>query len=428
MKMTSLTIKNFRCFENIKIDFDKKLTVLVGKNGSGKTSVLDVIAVLFSYISGFNSMADEDYSFSKHDIRNPLESNDIIVSTKFFSPHCTRDIVFKFDKFIEDKNLLCTNDIDKYIRISDEFRKLDDSYSKARNTFIYYNSKRNIINTKDNDSEERHNFRDYLDLFTPNIDYSASVRWFDAKDAEEARRRSRNPQENYRDPVLTAVRTAIERALPGNNYVFPHMDGTPPEFFITHNESGREVKVTHLSDGYKVMLALVMDLARRMAVIGKNSPTPPLEAPGIVLIDEIELHLHPAWQQTVLPSLMEIFPNIQFIVSTHSPQIVTSVKPENVVILQDGMVKDVEISTYGAETSPVLQDIFGVSLRPPNNATEALGKYLGLIDAGNGTSNKALELREKLESLMPGDPILAVADRMILREERRRERMGKSHA
>ena len=428
MKLTSLEIKNFRCFENITIDFDKKLTVLVGKNGSGKTSIRDVIAVLFSYISGSGSMVDEDYSFSRHDIHNSSISDSITVFTKLFSPHRTRDIVFKFDKFIKEKNLLCTKDIDKYIRISNEFRELDDRDYKARNTFIYYNSKRNIINTLDSDSEQRHQFSDLLDLYTPNIDYNASVRWFDAKDAEEARRRSRNPQEDHRDPVLTAVRTAIEKALPGNNYVFPHMDGTPPEFFITHNESGREVKVTHLSDGYKVMLALVMDLARRMAVIGEGHPTPPLEAPGIVLIDEVELHLHPAWQQTVLPSLMEIFPNIQFIVSTHSPQIVTSVKPENVVILQDGMVKDVEISTYGAETSPVLQDIFGVSLRPPNKATEALGEYLGLIDAGNGTSSDALVLREKLESLMPGDPILAVADRMILREERRRERMGKNHA
>ena len=100
------------------------------------------------------------------------------------------------------------------------------------------------------------------------------------------------------------------------------------------------------------MLALAADLARRM-IQGNPHLDNPLESQAIVLIDEVDLHLHPSWQQRVLPDLIRTFPNAQFIVSTHSPQVLTTVKPEHIAELYregNGIVAGPANShTYGAE-------------------------------------------------------------------------------
>jgi Predicted ATP-binding protein involved in virulence len=206
-----------------------------------------------------------------------------------------------------------------------------------------------------------------------------------SKDAEEARTRSRLKDLTYTDPLLAAVRSAITMAL-GGMYEFPHMEGTPPELYITHKESGQDFKVSQLSDGYKAMLALVMDLARRMAQakqkISPDGKVPALSYPGIVLIDEIELHLHPAWQQTVLQTLTTIFPNIQFIVTTHSPQVISSIKPEHVRILDNGKITLPSSNTFGAESNAILKEVFGVPPRAPSLATELLDRYVTFITTG----------------------------------------------
>lgn len=427
MKLESFKIKNFRCFQEISLNFHEQMTVIVGKNGAGKTSVLDALANFLRFYLPRSSykpveLTTSDICFSN---QGPIEFRILFSSVK--------EKIYTFPPNDKKPDML---PVRVYIPDLDEIREAitrEEQQKELPFIAAYYSAQRclTIANNKyvriDDDSDEI-----FSAGFSPKINFATSLEWFDSKDAEEARKRSKNKDLDYTDPELSAVRDAIIKAFPGEQYEFPHMDGTPPELYVTDAVNDYELKITQLSEGYKTMLALVMDLARRMAaaktIYFPDSPGQTLECPGIILIDEVELHLHPAWQQTVLPSLMEIFPNIQFIVSTHSPQVVTSVKPENLMILQDGFVADVEISTYGAETSPVLEDVFGMSARPHNEATIALGKYLDLIDEGNGTSKEALALREKLEALMPGDPILATADRMILREERRRERMVKSHA
>lgn len=428
MKLKSFNIKNFRCFQKISLNFHEQMTVIVGKNGAGKTSILDALAKFLRFYLPRSSYKPVEVTASDIYFLNqgPLEFRVLFSSVK--------EKIYTFPKNDTKPDIL---PVRVYIPDLDEIREAitrEEQQKELPFIAAYYSAQRclTIANKKysvliDDDSDEI-----FSAGFSPTINFSTSLEWFDSKDAEEARKRSKDKNLDYTDPELSAVRDAIIKAFPGKQYEFPHMDGTPPELYITDTVNDYEFKITQLSEGYKTMLALVMDLARRMAaaktIFFPDSPNQTLKCPGIVLIDEVELHLHPAWQQTALPSLMEIFPNIQFIVSTHSPQVVTSVKPENLMILQDGSVADVEISTYGAETSPVLEDVFGVSARPHNEATIALGEYLDLIDEGNGTSEEALALREKLEALMPGDPILATADRMILREERRRERVVKSHA
>ena len=147
----------------------------------------------------------------------------------------------------------------------------------------------------------------------------------------------------------------------------------------------------------------------------------PLEAEAIVLIDEIELHLHPSWQQRILEDLMRTFPNTQFIVSTHSPQILTTVKPHQIVGLhwEDNCIvaHQANDATFGAKAGEVLSTVMGVDERPSRiEFVKVLGKYTSLVSDGQGEFEEAANLRKKLEELSHRDPALDRADIEIRRQ------------
>ncbi len=125
---------------------------------------------------------------------------------------------------------------------------------------------------------------------------------------------------------------------------------------VLDSQQGVELGLHQLSDGVQCMLSLSGDLAARCAVLNPQyGPDAPARTPGIVLIDEIDLHLHPAWQQRVLGDLQRAFPMVQFIVTTHSPQVLTTVRREHIRFLTtDGTVTIPEDGTYGAKSSRVL--------------------------------------------------------------------------
>ena len=175
-----------------------------------------------------------------------------------------------------------------------------------------------------------------------------------------------------------------------------------------------------MGGGYRAVLALAADLARRMAQ-GNPHRAKPCACEAIVLIDEIDLHLHPAWQQRVLDDLLRTFPNTQFLVSTHSPQVLTSVKPERIVELsrENGAVVAGYIggiATYGAESGTVLALVMGVPNRPKDNEfVKKLDRYRSLIADGEGESEEARRLRSELDRISPYDYALDEADVEIRR-------------
>ena len=192
-------------------------------------------------------------------------------------------------------------------------------------------------------------------------------------------------------------------------------------FVVSQKLGGRTEKrsLGELSGGCRAVLALAGDLARRMAQ-GNPHLADPLHSEAVVLIDEVDLHLHPSWQQRILRDLTRTFPNAQFIVSTHSPQVLTTVMPEQIVELhrEDGAVlaSRAAATTYGAEAGEVLVAVMGVKARPANDFTDKLQKYLRLVGRGKGTSKTATELRDELEELSPQDPALDRADMEMARQ------------
>lgn len=167
---------------------------------------------------------------------------------------------------------------------------------------------------------------------------------------------------------------------------------------LRHKDKGI-LKVDQLSDGIKNMLAMVADIAYRCSHLNSHFGKDAAKlSKGIVLIDEVDMHLHPKWQQTVIEGLTRAFPNIQFIVTTHSPQVLSTVAKESIRIISEGKVVQPAINTRGEESKIILEDLMHVPSRPKDAMSEKLKTYLERINRGDINSEAIQVQRKELEA------------------------------
>ena len=257
-------------------------------------------------------------------------------------------------------------------------------------------------------------------------DFNDFFTWFFHRENEELREKNERKDFNHRLKDLDAVRKAIERMVSGVSE--PRVKLRPPRLVLSvevKEGERQELALNQLSGGYRIVLALVADLTRRMAQ-GNPHLDDPFESEAVVLIDEVDLHLHPEWQQRILVDLMRTFPKAQFIVSTHSPHVLTTVDPKHILHLhkEDGGIVaspcPASTPTYGAEAGGVLEAVMDVGERPAaehNEFVKKLDEYMSLVDEGSGRGETAMALRASLEALSARDPALDRADMEMERQE-----------
>lgn len=182
-------------------------------------------------------------------------------------------------------------------------------------------------------------------------------------------------------------------------------------------KSGTRLTVNQLSDGEKCLMAMIGDLARRFAILNPTRGNP-LEGEGIVLIDEIDLHLHPTWQRMVVPKLSEVFPNCQFLISTHSPHVITHAHPENLFLLalgDEGLTALRPGESYGKTAERILEDLMGLDTTRPDDVTGKLNRIYRLIEKEE--LEKAQNGIHSLQGEIGEDPDLVRARVLIRRKE-----------
>ena len=192
--------------------------------------------------------------------------------------------------------------------------------------------------------------------------------------------------------VTNHVTKAIYKSMP--DFKKLRIQYNPLDMLIDKKEI--TLSVLQLSQGEKSLLALVGDIARRLVLLNPSLDDP-LKGNGIVLIDEIDLHLHPKWQQTIIPNLLNTFPNVQFIITTHSPLVLTTVHHTCIRILKDGKIINTDIGTLGEESRTTLEDIMHVDSRPDDKMSQQLQEYLKRINRGDIYSEEVSSLRVQLE-------------------------------
>jgi predicted ATP-binding protein involved in virulence len=214
---------------------------------------------------------------------------------------------------------------------------------------------------------------------------------------------------------INSIQSAVDAALEKEGWSHFQYSYDFEELSMFHPEHGR-LPVRAMSSGVQAVISLVVDLAFRCLRLNSVHAENALSISyGIVMIDEIEQHLHPGWQQRILPSIRKIFPNIQFIVATHSPEVLTTVDSWKIRILKDGHCYAAPPGALGAESQRLLQDVLGLrDPRPPIPAVDQLKEYLALVDQEQWESERAKELRAILDARYQGnEPQLLEADLYI---------------
>ena len=396
MIIRTLHLEHYRCFENFDIDFDDRLTVLVGVNGSGKTATLDALGTFLEQAGHPANRNSSYYRFSLSDIA----IGSTVKDTKYRLEIQSRSDPGKDTVKI---GFYCLNDGygNASLVLNEDIGTIWQAINNETALCVAYMAGRFI---RDEDSILQNNvynpstYSAFENNFNQTIDYASTIAWFNNADSDEARDMRDNGHKNEM-PELKAVRKALLKALSGE-YERPRMLGNPPELVIYKKNTEIVYKVSQLSDGYRAMLALVMDLARRMAQVNRDEKLSGeflLQTPAIVLIDEVELHLHPSWQQTVLNSLLDIFPNTQFIVTTHSPQVLTAIPSKHIRVLSEGKAYAVDEQTQGAEASRILKQVFEVDSRPVGlEIVRILRDYSKLVYDEKWDTLEAAAMRKKL--------------------------------
>lgn len=214
---------------------------------------------------------------------------------------------------------------------------------------------------------------------------------------------------------LEFVSTAIEEFIPEYTNIRIDIDNNGSAQMLV-DKNNKTFIIDQLSDGEKNLIAMIGDIARRLT-IGNPDSSDPLKETGIILIDEIDLHLHPKWQRIVAERLVKVFPNCQFIVSSHSPQIISHVKPESIIALKniEGEISaHVVNESYGKSSDQILEDIMDETSRP-KEVENNIETIYDLIEEGDLTKAKTKIDEVRME--IGDDEELIRAEVLIKRQE-----------
>ena len=346
MHIEELQLENFRGFAQLTIPFERHLTVLVGVNGAGKSSILDALAVLLGQSIHSNALPTEPRTFADRDVRGGNQSCWAKLSFVHREKQYWWDLRYT-RRFSRDNRV-------PYAPHGRGEQAAESGYPLA----IYYPSRRSVLDTPER-LREPHSFEpvDALDLaLEARVDFRLFFEWFrDREDIENERRAQEST--SYRDPALSAVREAIVAFMP--NVSEPRVQRAPRQRFVV-NKEGSTLEIDQLSDGERTLLALVGDLARRLAMA---NPTDALNHEAVVMIDEVELHLHPGLQRDVVAGLRRTFPNVQFILTTHSPFVLGEVPAQSIRLLRNFKLETPTIETKDEPIGNISRELQGTPER-----------------------------------------------------------------
>ena len=405
MFLKSMTLHNFRCFSDLKVNFNNRLTVLVGNNGAGKSTVLEAAAIaagtLTSAMDGLTNygIKKSDAHYKCFDLGSNVDVQpQFPVEITAVGPIDGQEIswVRNLNSAKGRGGLASAKEM---TRIAENYQSRMRSGDKELKLPIisYYGTGRlwNQHREKKNDIFEKNSRSNgYIDSLDGAANDKLMMKWFQKMTMQQFQRGELIPE-------FTAVRMAMEQvfaSIAGVSDVQVQFNLDTSDIDILYFDKNKEhirIPVSLLSDGYKCTISLIADIAYRMAILNPQLLDKVLtETEGIVLIDEIDLHLHPSWQKRILKDLMEVFPKVQFIVSTHAPEVINSAKQESIVVLSHNTVMPAMNETYGKDANTILREVMEVSERP-DDIKQLFDQLYSLLD--EEAWQQAEHVIEKLE-------------------------------
>ncbi|MEZ8548057.1 retron Ec78 anti-phage system effector ATPase PtuA [Vibrio cyclitrophicus] len=459
LHVSRLTLSDFRKFKTLKVKLHKNLTVIIGDNGAGKTTIIDGITKSLSWLSanilkkGGTGLRVTDYdvnidsmSFAEVTLQTSLNKNSQYSVSLYKTAKGAKEAKKSELEAFEELGGLYRI-IDNYNRTNNESEinlPLIVSYSvnrtniKSNKTFdlekitsVKIGSKYDAYENKSIDGTG--NFDEFSEWFLAlhnlsgedlNVRLLSAKKRLDAlkavgadKDTSEifelyttAKDEYENLQNDYDGRKshiknLSFVKSAILSTVPGFTDIFIEKNPDSGRVELKVTVDGRNINIFQTSQGQHVFISMIADIARKLVALNPNMENP-LHGQGVVLIDEIELHLHPKWQQNIVNVLVTTFPNIQFIVTTHSPQVLSTVDKSSIrhfITDENGNVHcpPPRFQTKGVRSADILAEIMGTNSIPDVEEARKVDKFSGfLLDS---QKDKATELLKELEQHFGSD-------------------------
>ncbi|MCP3139431.1 AAA family ATPase [Pyxidicoccus xibeiensis] len=408
MRINRLELQNFRGFEDFKLDLDPDFTLLLGRNGAGKTAVLEALAVsIGEWFTGLRQVAGQVRYLRDDDVRQVGHMSEGVPSIEKVYPVkvTAQGTIADGQSVTWTRHILARGRRARSAGgtpVSQLAEGMEAAVIDGEDVDLpvisFYGTARLWLKKRDREgtsvTSRLHGYHASLEPASSTWQFEAWMQWREQARIERVAAALRAGQDASvaHEPQLEAVQHAAAACLPGAKNLYFSLN---TQSVLVDLEDGRTLPFHLLSDGYRNLVALAADLAWRCVQLnphhGVNAPK---LARGIVLIDEIDLHLHPRWQRRVIGDLRKTFPGVQFVATTHSPQVLSTAENAWVRLLVSGEPEPRRVShVKGKDTNALLEDIFAEPSRP-QEMQRALDRLAKLIDG-----SKLEEARDLLNTL-----------------------------
>ena len=391
LRLKSLKLRNFKGIAELELALDESLTLLAGVNGVGKTSVIQALVAAATH--AWYQKPPHDYpSFGLPDnvARTGTSTTDIVLEISWGerlslpAGYSLGSRGLKLERLHASQLNKTLERLPTPLPLVVYYEQNRVATSSARPELVSVSSKTNRNSS----------------LHTTASSPSEFKSWFFEKEADEGRETRERQDLKHEDPELMAIRSLLNQ-LDGFSAIRSRKPPDSTERVLLLEKEGLEIQFDSLSGGEQAFFLLATDLARRLMLEFPNEPV--ARVPGIVCIDEIELHLHPAWQRKILRGLMETFPACQFVVTTHSPQVIAGVEARHVRLLEPGEngVRKVSqpLASKGHDSNYILEGILDTPERD-EEVSQLLAKFDQLAD--DGDFDQAERVLNDLEDAVEG--------------------------
>jgi predicted ATP-binding protein involved in virulence len=406
MRIDTVELENFRCFEKARFDWHPTFNLIAGKNASGKTAILDALAVAAgSYLLGVEGagkrhIGKDDVRMVVLDTPNGLDFipySPPVGNVEVKASGLVGDRTIEWSRVYQDRGARANNVREIASALASQVTKKDRPtmpllglygtgrlWLEPRHTEKLRSPEKLVAGGKSSPLDA------YLQCMDPRISSKRLRDWI-ARQAWSAF------QQGEEQSISFLVRNAIVNCIEGARRL--EFNAKRGEIIVEIEGQGKQ-PFSHLSDGQRNLLALVGDIAQRAVQLNSHLGVQVLnQTPGVVLIDEVELHLHPSWQRSIVPSLKETFPCIQFFCTTHSPQVIGEVSHGEVYLLDGRGSYSHPEASKGLDSNEILDTIQGAESRDPEDLTME-HEFLAALDDFNIVLAASIlnQLRESMDS------------------------------
>jgi predicted ATP-binding protein involved in virulence len=347
MRINNIKIENFRGYKNLDVNLDPSFNLIIGNNGSGKTALLEALTVAMgSFFLGIRNVNSRG-----------IYKKDIHIATYEDNEEYLFPVKIEANGNVKEENLSWARELagttnrttttkaeslKKVAKIMDSIVRKGElidlpllTYYATGRLFDEVRSKDKKENEKEKTQSIASRFRAYDRCLEAKSTHKQFQKWFRGKEISKIQR-------GVEDINYLLVKKAIVSNLPDCKNIFNEFDPDKPQGLKIELNDGRVLPFKSLSDGTRNFFAIIADMAYKCVTLNPHlKENALLETKGIVLIDELDLHLHPEWQRKIINVLKITFPNIQFIASTHSPFLIQETGPDQLIILGNSKIEQI---------------------------------------------------------------------------------------